>query len=170
MATRICVPNILPLEKDVIKVRIPSATTLYQGSLVVAESLEGTSRSVYTGSLVTDITKDTPAIVINQGVYEDANGVRVEGYVNPGDMSYQAGDVVTAVRPEKNLIFTMSADCYTGTAVKDQYIIPAVGVEKPAVSATIGTAVLAYKVEQLVNIPVGNTFVSGVLVRLVLGA
>lgn len=170
MATKICVPVILPLEKDVIKVRVPVATTLYQGSQIVAESLENTTtRSIYVGSLVADITKDEPAIVINQGVYEDINGARVEGYVDPGILTYKAGDVITAVRPEKDLLFEMSADCFIGTAIKDQYLITTVASDQLTVSATVATAVTAYKIEQLVSIPSGNGFVAGVIARVYLG-
>jgi len=167
--TRICVPNIKPAEKEVIKVRVPVATTLYQGSQLVCESLENTTtRSIYTGTLVANLT-DSPCIVINQGVYEDANGARVEGYVNPGSFSYQAGDVITVIRPQQDLIFTMTSDCYTGTAIKDQYLVPAVAGEKLAVATTVGTAKVAYQIEQLVTVPVGNTFVAGALVRIVIG-
>jgi hypothetical protein len=169
MTTRICVPNIKPAEKEVIKVRVPSATTLYQGSQIVCESLENTTtRSIYAGALVANLT-DLPCLVINQGVYEDANGARVEGYVNPGSFSYQAGDVITAIRPQQDLIFTLTADCYTGTAIKDQYLVPAVAGEKLAVAATIGTAKVAYQIEQLITVPVGTTFVAGALVRIVVG-
>ena len=165
---RICVTNLKPLEKNVIKVRVPVAT-LYQGSQLVCESLENTStRSIYAGTLVANLT-DVSCTVINQGVYEDANGARVEGYVNPGSFTYQAGDVITVIRPELDLILTMTADCYTGTAIKDQYLVPAVAGEKLAVSATIGTAKVAYQIEQLVNVPVGNAFVAGVLLRIVVG-
>lgn len=170
MATKICVPVILPLEKNVIKVRVPVATTLYQGSQIVAESLENTTtRSIYAGSLVANITTDVPAIVINQGVYEDANGARVEGYVDPGSYSYKAGDVITAIRPGKDLLFEMTADCYVGTAIKDEYLITTVASDQLTVAAAIGTAITAYKIEQLVSIPSGNGFVAGVLVRVVLG-
>ena len=170
MATKICVPVILPLDKDVIKVRVPSATTLYQGSQIVAESLENTTtRSIYAGSLVADITKDAPAIVINQGVYENADGARVEGYVDPGAFSYKAGDVITAIRPEKDLLFEMSNDCFVGTAIKDQFLITTVASDQLTVAATVGTAITAYKIEQLVSIPSGNGFVAGVIARVVLG-
>lgn len=167
--TRICVPNIVPAIKEVIKVRVPVATTLYQGSQLVCESLENTTtRSIYTGTLVAALT-DSPCMVINQGVYEDANGARVEGYVNPGSFTYQAGDVITVIRPQQDLIFTMTSDCYTGTAIKDQYLVPAIGAEKLVVSATVGTAKVAYQIEQLVNVPVGNKFIAGVLLRIAIG-
>ena len=167
--TRICVPNIKPTEKEVIKVRVPVATTLFQGSQVVCESLENTTtRSIYAGTLVANLT-DSPCLVINQGVYEDANGARVEGYVNPGSFTYQAGDVITVIRPQQDLIFTLTADCYTGTAIKDQYLVPAVAGEKLAVSSTVGTAKVVYQIEQLVTVPVGNAFIAGALVRIVTG-
>ena len=170
MATKICVPVVLPIDKNVIKVRVPSATTLYQGSQIVAESLENTTtRSIYAGSLVADITKDMPAIVINQGVYENADGARVEGYVDPGAFSYKAGDVITAIRPSKDLVFELTSDCFVGTAIKDQYLITTVASDQLTVSATVGTAIVAYKIEQLVSIPSGNGFVAGVLARVYLG-
>jgi uncharacterized UPF0146 family protein len=165
MTTKICVPAILPLEKDVIKVKVPASTTLYQGNVVVAESLNGTSESIYTGALVTEPTTDLPAIVINQGVYEDTNGVRVEGYVNPGDFSYKAADVITAIRPTKDLLFKMTNDCFSGVAVKDQFLILQDNSHELVVSAVATTNSFSLKIEQLISIPVGNTFVPGVLLR-----
>lgn len=165
MATKICVPSILPNEKNVIKVKVPASTTMTQGQVIVAESLSGTSRSIYTGAIVTEPTTDLPAIIINQGVYEDTNGARVEGYVNPGDFSYKAGDVITAIRPEKDLAFEMTNDCFSGTAVKDKYLILQDDSHDLVVSDVVTTNAFSLKIEQLISIPVGNTFVSGVLVR-----
>ena len=169
MATKICVPSILPLDREVIKVKVPTSTTMAQGQVVVAESLSGTSRSIYTGALVTEPTTDLPAIVINQGVYEDTNGARVEGYVNPGDFTYKAADVITAVRPAKGLTFEMTNDCFSGTAVKDQYLIPQDNSHELVVSASSASNAFALQIEQLITLPVGNTFVAGVLVRVVKG-
>jgi len=169
MSTKICVPVLLPSDKDVVKVIVPASTTLYQGEVVVAESLSGTYESIYTGAIVTEPTTDIPAIIINQGVYEDANGARVNGYVNPGDFSYLAADVITAVRPTKNLLFKLTDDCFSGTAIKDQFIILQDNSHTLVVSATVTTNAFSLKIEQLITIPVGNTFVSGVLVRVVNG-
>jgi hypothetical protein len=169
MATKICVPAIVPAEKNVIKVKVPASTTLYQGNVVVAESLSGTSKSIYTGAVVTEPTTDLPAIVINQGVYEDTNGARPNGYVNPGDFSYKAAEVITAVRPEKDLLFEMTNDCFSGTPVKDQYLILQDNSHELVVSAVVTTNAFSLQIEQLTTIPVGNTFVSGVLVRVVSG-
>ncbi len=169
MSTKICVPVLLPSDKDVVKVIVPASTTLYQGEVVVAESLSGTYESIYTGAIVTEPTTDIPAIIINQGVYEDANGARVNGYVNPGDFSYLAADVITAVRPAKDLLFKMTDDCFSGTAIKDQFLILQDNSHELVVSAVVTTNAFSLKIEQLITIPVGNTFVSGVLVRVING-
>lgn len=169
MATKICVPALIPQPKSVIKVKVPTGSTYYQGVVTVAESLYGTTESIYSATPIANIATDEPVIIINQGVYEDANGARPNGYVNPGDFTYLAGDVVTAVRPEKDMLFRITDDCFTGTAVKDQYLIPAVGSTQLAVSSTVSTAIVAFKIEKLITIPVGNTFVSGVLARVKLG-
>jgi len=169
MTTKICVAALLPSDKDVIKVKVPTSTTLYQGEVVVAESLTSTSESIYTGALITEPTTDVPAIIINQGVYEDSNGARPNGYVNPGDFSYLAGDVITAVRPAKDLLFKMTNDCFSGTAVKDKFLILQDNSHDLVVSDTVTTNAFSLKIEQLITIPVGNTFVSGVLVRVING-
>lgn len=169
MSTKICVPITLPLDREVIKVKVPTSTTMYQGQVVVAESLSGTNKSIYTGAIVTEPTTDLPAIVINQGVYEDTNGARVEGYVNPGDFSYKAADVITAIRPGKGLQFNMTNDCFSGTAIKDQFLIPQDNSHELVVSASSASNALAYQIEQIISIPVGNTFVAGVQVRVIKG-
>jgi len=169
MTTKICVPVLLPLEKDVIKVKVPASTTMYQGQVVVAESLNGTSQSIYTGAIVTEPTTDIPAIIINQGVYEDVNGARVNGYVNPGDFSYKAADVITAVRPAKDSLFQMTNDCFSGVAVKDQFLILQDNSHDLVVSATVTTNALSLQIEQLISVPVGNGFESGVLLRVING-
>ena len=169
MSTKICVPVLIPSDREVIKVKVPASTTMYQGQVVVAESLSGTSQSIYTGAIVTEPTTDLPAIVINQGVYEDANGARPNGYVNPGDFSYKAAEVITAVRPAKDLLFKMTADCFSGTAVKDKFLILQDNSHELLVSDTVTTNAFVLQIEQLISIPVGNTFVSGVLVRVING-
>lgn len=167
MATKICLVANIPNEKNVIKVKIPTGMTLSQGDQLVAESLIANSESIYAGTQVADITKDEPVIVINQGVYEDTNGARVPGYVNPGAFTYKAGDVITAVRPENDLLFRITTDCIDNASAiaKDAFLIPQNADNQLAASATVGTAKIVYKIEQLISIPTGNGFTSGVLAR-----
>lgn len=172
MATKICVFNMLPAEKDVIRVRLPfgggsTVLTFSQGDQVVAETLEAGSRDVYTGALVTSVANDEPAILVNQGVYKDEDGNRTGLVDNVGRVTYKSGEIVTCVRPSKNMPLQISFDAISGSPSVGKLLVPQLGsAGYSLVVADSTTGTVSYKIESVTDkIAVGNTLVSTVLVR-----
>lgn len=177
MTTKLCFPMHEIAEKNIETVRVPTGATLSAGDVILAETLESGGRRVYTGAQVTDITAEYPCLVISQGTYEDASGYRPSGHPNVGEITYAAGKVVTVVRLEKDLKFKMTSACLDNTGV----VAPAAGVflvaqnadYQLATSATIGSALVALKIEALDNTGMGGqmgmTYEAGVIARVVSG-
>ena len=163
MEQKLTVFNIIPSEKDVIKVRLPYPTnptspdqklTFAQGDQLVAEVLVDGTRDVYEGKLVTDPATEETVIIFNQDVYKDEFGNK-HGFVqNPAYIRYQSGEIITAVRANKNIKLQVSEQAYTGTAVNEQFLVPQVADEtNPAtfgltVAPTNTGVATSYKIEK----------------------
>ena len=158
--------------KDVITIKLPATGTFYQGDQLVAETLITGSRTNYVGEEVADATAET-VIIINQNVYKDEFGNRHGLVANVGKITYTAGETVTALRANKNVILEMTMDCIDldGTDVADlvgKYLVPKVGVDddrKLVVADAIGTAQTAYKIEALSSIAQPGVRAQSVIVR-----
>ena len=177
MKQKLTVFNIIPSEKDVIKVRLPFGTggeklTFAQGDQLVAEVLVAGTRDQYDGKLVTTATDET-VIIFNQNVYKDEFGNR-HGFVqNPSLIRYESGELVTAVRPSRNVKLQVSKEAITGSIVNGQYLVPQVASE--ANEDTFGLTVTAdatgyataYKIEKAdETIEIGNAkYVQAPIVR-----
>lgn len=159
MEQKLVVFNIIPSEKDVIKVRLPFGTgnkklTFAQGDQLIAEELIPNTEDEYAGKLVDDDTAET-VIIFNQNVYKDEFGNR-HGFVqNPSLIRYESGELVTAVRPSRNVKLQITEDALetTETIANGKFLVPQVAVEnnpdtyglKVAVDATGKQT--AYKIE-----------------------
>ena len=158
--------------KDVITIKLPATGTFYQGDQLVAENLITGSRTNYVGEEVTDATAET-VIIINQNVYKDEFGNRHGLVANVGKITYTAGETVTALRANKNVILEMTMDCIDldGTDVADlvgKYLVPKVGVaddRKLVVADAMGTANTAYKIEAVSSIAQPSVRAQSVIVR-----
>ena len=158
--------------KDVITIKLPATGTFYQGDQLVAETLITGSRTNYVGEEVTDATAET-VIIINQNVYKDEFGNRHGLVANVGKITYTAGETVTALRANKNVVLEMTIDCIDldGTDVADlvgKYLVPKVGVaddRKLVVADAMGTANTAYKIEAVSSIAQPGVRAQSVIVR-----
>ena len=158
--------------KDVITIKLPAAGTFYQGDQLIAEKLITGSRTNYVGEAVTDATAET-VIIINQNVYKDEFGNRHGLVANVGKITYTAGETVTALRANKNVILEMTMDCIdlNKTDVADlvgKYLVPKVGVandRKLVVADAISTAQTAYKIEAVSSIAQPGVRAQSVIVR-----
>lgn len=168
---KICNVSQYVLDRQVVRVKLPAkadGTNWKQGEFIVCESLVSGTRSTYQGEEVS-ATTDKPCIIINQGIYKDAHGNRTEGMVNPGHIEYKAGEVVTAIRPEVNTVFELTADCVSGTPTVGQFLVPdTVDLQKPKVVASTTTEKEAFKIEAVSFQGLGNGFESTMIVRTVL--
>lgn len=131
MKQKLTVFNFMPSEKDVIKVKLPFGTggeslEFAQGDQLIAETLVAGTEDVYTGELVVgvDADKKETAIIFNQGVYADEFGNRHGYVVNPSYIRYKSGEIITMVRPSKNIKLQVSADAITGTVETGKYLVP----------------------------------------------
>lgn len=159
MEQKLTVFNIIPNEKDVIKVKLPrdssgNPLTFAQGDQLVAEVLVDGTRDVYDGKLVADPATEETVIIFNQGVYADEFGNR-HGFVqNPAYIRYKSDEIVTAVRATKNVKLQISEQAYVGTAVNEQFLVPQVADEtNPAtfgltVAPTNTGVATSYKIEK----------------------
>ena len=163
--------------KDVITIKLPATGTFYQGDQLVAEKLVTGSRTNYVGEEVTDATAET-VIIINQNVYKDEFGNRHGLVANVGKITYTAGETVTALRANKNVILEMTMDCIdlnkTDVAnLVGKYLVPKEkGVDdkgrddrKLVVADAIGTAQPAYKIEAVSSIAQPGVRAQSVIVR-----
>ena len=158
--------------KDVITIKLPATGTFYQGDQLIAEKLVTGSRTNYVGEEVADATAET-VIIINQNVYKDEFGNRHGLVANVGKITYTAGETVTALRANKNVILEMTMDCIdlNKTDVADlvgKYLVPKVGVandRKLVVADAIGTASTAYKIEAVSSIAQPGVRAQSVIVR-----
>lgn len=178
MAYNICYPMTKVSEKNVEKVKVPTGVTLYGGSIVMCETLDTTSsanREVYLGAAVVDKAVDFPCLVINQGFEQLSDGRRPEGNPNPGRFEFNAGDVVTSIRPEKDLKFFISEDIIDTTVALavGQYIVPVNATYGFASIAAITTEKVALKIEKITTMAqggqFGSEFATGVIARVVEG-
>ena len=180
MKQKLTVFNIIPSEKDVIKVRLPFATggsklTFAQGDQLVAETLVAGTRDEYAGKLVADPSTEETVIIFNQGVYKDQFGNR-HGFVqDPSLIRYESGELVTAVRASKNVKLQVSKDAITGVIADGSYLVPQVATETSedtfglTVSATATGFATAYKIEKAdETIEIGNArYIQAPIVRTV---
>lgn len=173
MATKICLFSMLPSEKDVIRVVLPfgagsSVLTFAQGDQVVAETLVTGTRDTYQGALVVTKATEEPAIIMNQNVYKDARGERTGNVENVGEITYKSGDIVTCVRPSKNIPLQLTYEAFSGTPVVGSYLVPQVGAtsQQLLVATDLTGVKFGYKIEKIGEaLRVGNAFVNTVLVR-----
>ena len=165
--------------KDVITIKLPATGTFYQGDQLIAEKLVTGSRTNYVGEEVETSTVDAETvIIINQNVYKDEFGNRHGLVANVGKITYTAGETVTALRANKNVILEMTMDCIdlNKTDVADlvgKYLVPKEkGVDdkgrddrKLVVADAIGTAGTAYKIEAVSSIAQPGVRAQSVIVR-----
>lgn len=160
--------------KDVITIKLPATGTFYQGDQLIAEKLVTGSRTNYVGEEVEAGTVNAETvIIINQNVYKDEFGNRHGLVANVGKITYTAGETVTALRANKNVILEMTMDCIdlNKTDVADlvgKYLVPKVGVandRKLVVADAIGTAQTAYKIEAVSSIAQPGVRAQSVIVR-----
>lgn len=157
------------LDRQVVRVKLPekaNGETWKQGDLVVAETLVTGSRVIYEGTEVTNAT-DKPVIIINQGIYKDKHGNRVEGMVNPDAIEYQAGEIVTCIRLEVNTVIELTAGCANGTLVVGQGLVVDTTTKGLKVDTLTGTEKLALKIEAVSFQGVGNGFETTAIARTV---
>lgn len=166
---KICNVSQYVLDRQVTRVKLPAkadGTNWKQGDLVVAEELVTGERSMYAGAEVS-ATTDKPCIIINQDVYKDKYGNRVEGMVNPDAIELHAGQVIKAIRPEVNTVFELTQDCVDGTLTKNQYLVPDNTTKGFKVVASLTTEELALKIEAVSFQGLGSGFETTALVRTV---
>ena len=166
---KICNVSQYVLDRQVTRVKLPAradGTNWKQGDLVVAETLVSGTRSTYAGAEVS-ATTDKPVIIINQDVYKDKYGNRVEGMVNPDYIELHAGQVIKAIRPEVNTVFELTEGCVDGTFVVGQYLVPDTTTKGLKVEASLTTEELAFKIEAVSFQGLGNGFETTALVRTV---
>lgn len=170
MATKICVVSQLPLDRQVTRVKLPvkaDGTNWKQGELVVAETLVTGERTTYDGKEVS-LATDKPVIIINQDVYKDAYGNRIDGMVSPSVIELHAGQVIKTIRPEVNTLFELSYDCVGGTPVIGSYLVVDETTKALKVVSAITTEKYAFKIEATEYEGHGNNFVQMMIVRTVI--
>ena len=163
-------------EKLVEVVIVPVGATLTSGDIILAETLTAGSNKVYDGTQVSDITTDEPAIIIDQRFEESTDGRRPNGGNMLEDIKFVAGDKVHVIRLSKNMKYEIAVDKLLNTGVvapaAGVYLIPQNGAWSFATSATIGTAIVALKIESTPAVPTGGNlglgFSSSVIARVVL--
>lgn len=118
------------------QIRVPAATELHAGDVVVAETLDATLGSknvgVYAPTQVADIAKDNIAIILDGGFETLPDGRRPDGQPDYTQYVMQTGEVVTAHRliPETRYEVSIDAcDATVGAAtiVPGDKLIPKVG-------------------------------------------
>jgi len=146
-------------------VEVPTGQTFNVGDVIVAEALKAGSKKVYAGTVVAAITTEKPLLIIDQKFVELADGRRVEGSNLLTDLVFKAGDKITAIRPVQDMKYEISQDSIGNTGVvvpaAGVFLIPANGGKGLVTSATIGTALVAYKIETVASIPTGGNLALG---------
>jgi len=163
-------------EKLVEVVVVPTGATLTAGDIILAETLVVGSKKVYAGTKVADITKDEPAIIIDQRFEELVGGRRPDGGNMLEDIKFVAGDKVHVIRLSKNMKYEIAIDKLDNTGVvvpaAGVFLIPKNGSWTLSTSATIGTAKVALKIEAVASVPTGGNlglgFSGSVIARVVL--
>jgi len=152
-------------EQLVETVEIPTGETYKVGDAIVAEVLNTNSNKVYLGSQVSDVTTERPLMIIDQKFVELASGLRLDGASLLTDLEFHEGDVITAIRPLVDMKYEFAQDNLANTGVVipavGVFIVPVAGGNQWATSATIGTALVAYKIEALATIPTGGNMALG---------
>lgn len=147
------------------RVEVPTGETYKVGEAIVAETLRTGSLAVYAGSQVADILTEKPLVIIDQRFEEQADGRRPDGSNILTDIDFTEGMVITGIRAMENLKFEFATDVLGNTGVVapavDVYIIPANGQNKWQTSATIGTALVAFKIEALATLATGGNMSLG---------
>ena len=167
MEQKLVVFNHIPSVKDVIKVRLPYGAgnkelEFAQGDQLVAETLVLGTEDEYVGELVTADTQE-PVIIFNQNVYKDEFGNR-HGYVaNPSYIRYKSGEIVTCVRPSKNIKLQLTEDTIDGTPEVGKFLVPQVATEgtvdtyRLVVSDDMTGKGVGYKIEDVnITIEIGT--------------
>ena len=172
MANYICYPLTKVPEHLIEKVVVPSATTYRAGDIVMAETLKSGSREVYTGAAIGTVASSFPAIVINQGFEQLADGRRPAGQPDPGKFEYTEGDVITVVRLDKHLKFFISNDAITATSAiaAGKVLVPKTATQKlECLAAPVGTEAVVANIELVETNGNGGLFgfdfVTGVIAR-----
>lgn len=146
-------------------VEIPVGETYQVGDAIVADSLRTGSLKVYEGSQVADITKEKPLMIIDQRFDELEDKRRPDGSNMLTDITFREGDEVIGVRPVQDMKFEISQASLGNTGVVTPaagvFVIPANGENKWQTAASIGTAIVAYKIEAVTNIPTGGNMALG---------
>ena len=150
---------------------VQGTATLDDGNIVVATTLSTDTfeDDVYAVTQPALSTDGNLAIVVGEEFYQDASGNRIN-ITDPTDITYPAGAIIRAVRPEIDMTFKISNAAITGTAVLGEYLIPADTSYEWVPSATIpANNKLALRVERAAkNISFkGNTPIVGVEARVV---
>lgn len=102
------------------KVKVPAATTLVAGNVVVAEELDTGIRGnldVYSPAQVTDATKQDVAIILNNGFETLSDGRRPNGQPDYTQYEYKTGEILTAHRLLPEVRFRVSVDACDSTVV-----------------------------------------------------
>ena len=97
------------------QIRVPAAEELHAGQVVVAETLDASLGSknlgVYAPTKVADATKDSIALVLNNGFETMADGRRPNGQPDYTQYEYQAGEILTAIKLLPEIRLEISFDC-----------------------------------------------------------
>jgi len=172
-----CYPLHDKIHEELVEVVVvPAGATLTAGDIILAETLVTGSNKVYAGTQVTDITADEPLIIIDQRFEELSDGRRPNGGNMLTDIEFVAGDKVHAIRLLKNMKYEIAVDKIANAGVvapaAGVFLIPENGEWKFATSATIGTAIVALKIESTPSVATGGNlglgFSSSVIARVVL--
>lgn len=102
------------------QIKVPAATTLYAGEVVVAENLDNTiakNYQVYVPTQVTDIGKENIALILNGSFETLEDGRRPAGNPDYTQYIFQPGDVVTAHRLLPETRFELSIDSCDDTVI-----------------------------------------------------
>ena len=153
MEKRICIVNATDVAtKDVLKIRLPYATdgselTFAQGDLLKIGALEAGSRDLYESSIPTSANDET-AIIINQDVFKDQFGKKTGDNKQIGYIRYFSGEVVTVIRPSKDVEFLLSTVSLTNPtdAAVGKFVVASADETKATVVDSISTEKVAYEI------------------------
>jgi len=128
MVNRVCYPMTKVPYHNVATIVVPAMTTLYPGSIVLADTYASLGRKNYSVFAVTQPQtanlSEQMAIVINGGWEMLPDGRRPEGQPDYTKYEFTAGEVVTIVFLEPKMRFQISFDCITGTPAVGKFLYP----------------------------------------------
>lgn len=108
---------------------VPEGAEIYPGDIYIADTL-GTDRhfnfTYYVPSIITDVTKQLPCIVLNGEFETLKDGRRPKGNPDYTQYIFKEGDVITAIRLIPELKLEISYDCISNAneIVGLGYLIP----------------------------------------------